>query len=65
MKIFQTPGRGAILLCQYEGTHQIVMAFSQPVVGCLLKKGLQKRVTGNPGLSLATPLPLYASSTIR
>ena len=25
-------------MCQNEGTHQIVMSFSPPVVGCLLKK---------------------------
>ena len=29
-------------MCQNEGTHQIVMSFSQPVVGCLLKKWLSK-----------------------
>jgi len=42
-----------VTLCQSEGTHQIVMAFSPPVVGCSLKKGLQLRgrggVTGTPG----------------
>ena len=36
-----------------EGTHQIVMSFSLPVVGCLLKNGLQRGrggdVTGTPG----------------
>ena len=25
-----------------QGTHQIVMSFSLPVVGCLLKNGLQR-----------------------
>ena len=29
-------------MCQNEGTHQIVMSFSPPVVGCLLKKSSQK-----------------------
>ena len=33
-------GGGGVTLCQSEGTHQIVMPFSPPVVGCLLKKGL-------------------------
>ena len=28
-----------ITLCQSEGTHQIVMLFSPPFVGCLLKIG--------------------------
>ena len=35
----------------------IVMAFSpRNIVGCLLKKGLQRGVTGTPGPALATPL---------
>ena len=36
-------------LCQNEGTHQTVVSFSPPVVGCL--KGLQYRrgFTGTPG----------------
>ena len=37
-RIFQ---RG-VTLCQSEDTHQIGMSFSPPVVGSLLKKGLQK-----------------------
>ena len=38
----------------------IVMAFSPPVVGCLVKKGLQKgEVTSTPGPPLATPLAAY------
>ena len=37
-RIFQ---RG-VTVCQNEGTHQIVMSFSPPVVGCLLKKSSQK-----------------------
>ena len=28
-----------VTLCQSEGNHQIVMSFSPPAVGCLLKKG--------------------------
>ena len=40
-------------MCQNEGTHQIVMSFSPPVVGCLLKKWLTKGVTGTPGPPLA------------
>ena len=34
----------------------IVMAFSPPVVGCLVKKGLQKGGHGHPWNPLATPL---------
>ena len=35
----------------------IVMAFSaRNIVGCLLKKGLQRGVTGTPGPPLAIPL---------
>ena len=33
-------GGGDITLCQSKGTHQIVMLFWPPVVGCLFKKGL-------------------------
>ena len=43
-----------------EGTHQIVMSFSLPVVGCLLKNGLQRGRGGgrhgHPGTPLAIPL---------
>ena len=52
-------GRRGVTLCQSEGTHQIVMSFWPPVVGCLPKQSLQKeRVTGTPAPppSLATPL---------
>ena len=35
-----------LTLCQSEVRHQIVMSFSQPVAGCLLKKGLQNGATG-------------------
>ena len=40
-----------VALYQSESTHQIVMAFSPPVVvvmGCLRKKGLQKGGHGHP-----------------
>ena len=40
-------------LCQSEGTHQIVMSCLPPVVGCLLKKGLQM---GGSQAPPATPL---------
>ena len=43
-------GEGEVTLCQSEATHQIVMSFSPPVVGCLLKKRLTKgEVTGTSG----------------
>ena len=48
--------RRGVTLCQSEGSHQIVMLFSPPVVGCLLKKGLQKEGTRAPQDPLATPL---------
>ena len=34
--------KGGITLCQSEGSHQTVMLFLPPVVGCLLKKKLTK-----------------------
>ena len=51
-RIFQ---RG-VTLCQSEGTRHVFMAFLPPVVGCLLKKGLQKGGRGHPRTPLATPL---------
>ena len=49
--IFQRGGGG------YTVSNIIVMAFSpRNIVGCLLKKGLQRGVTGTPGSPLATPL---------
>ena len=58
-RIFQ---RGASL-SQSEGTHSnchcgqdIVMAFSPPVVGCLVKKGTQRGGHEHPRTPLATPL---------
>ena len=48
---------GVCTLCQSEGTHQIVMSFSPPVVGCLFGEHLQKGgVAGTSGSPLATPL---------
>ena len=42
----------------------IVMAFSPPVVGCMVKKGLQKGGGGHrhPRAPLATPLKINDSS---
>ena len=51
-------GGGRVTLCQSEVTHQIVISFSPPVVGCMLKIGIQGGgggVKGTPG-PLATPL---------
>ena len=50
-RIFQRGRGGGVTLCKSEGARQIVMSFTPPVVGCLLKKGLQKggRVTSTPG----------------
>jgi len=47
---------GWVTLCQSEGVHQIVIAFSPPVVGCLLKNSLQKGGSRAPQVPLATPL---------
>ena len=50
--------------CHYE--QDIVMAFSPPVVGCLVKKGLQKGgYTGTPGPPLGYPLVSSATAKIR
>ena len=43
--------KGGVRVCQIEGTHQIVVSFSPPFVGCLLEKKLTKGgggVTGTP-----------------
>ena len=53
-RIFQ---RG-VTVCQNEGTHQIVMSFSPPVVGCLLKKAHKRGGHRHPRTPLATPLIL-------
>ena len=37
-RIFQRGVGGGVTLSQNEDTHQIVMSFLSPVVGCLLKK---------------------------
>ena len=41
----------------FNNSQDIVMAFSPPVVGCLVKKGIQKGgVMGTLGPPLATPM---------
>ena len=45
-----------VLLCHSEGTYKTVMSFSTPVVGCLLKEGLQWGVTATPGIPLVNAL---------
>ena len=52
---------GGITLCQSKGTSKILVSFSPPVVGCLLKKGL-KGGSRAPGAPLATPLPSFPHS---
>ena len=56
-RIFPRGGRG-FALCQNEGTQQIPMSFSPPVLGCLLKKMDYKGEWGHghPRIPLATPL---------
>jgi len=41
----------------YHDGQDIFIAFSPPVLGCLVKKGLQKGGHGHPRISLATLLP--------
>ena len=45
----------------HTGSNNIVMAFSpRNIVGCLLKKGLQRGGHGHPRTPLATPmLPIF------
>ena len=43
-------------MCQSEDAHQIVMSFSPPVEGCLLKKGSCKVGSRAPQVPLATLL---------
>ena len=56
-------------MCQNEGTHQFVMSFSPPVVGCLLKKA-HKRGGGHrhprtpPGYAPVLGLVLIHSSQV-
>ena len=47
-------------MCQNEGTHQIVMSFSPPVVGCLLKKAHKRGGHRHP----RTPPPGYAPASL-
>ena len=43
-----------------------VIAFSAPIVGCLVKKGLQKKGgQGHPRTPLATPLRLLVCSYLK
>ena len=58
----QDLSKGATL-CQSEGTYQIVMLTSTPVVGCLLEKGLQRwREGGRGGGGVkGTPGPSYVA----
>ena len=49
-------GGGGVTVCQSEVTHQIVMSFSPPVVGCLLKLSLQKEGHRHPTTPQARPL---------
>ena len=51
-------GGGGVTLSQNEGTHQISMSFSPPVVGCLLNKWLRKG--GGVSRAPRTPSPSYA-----
>ena len=55
---FSKSGGGGVTLCQSEGTHQIVMSFLPPAVGCLLQRGLTKGGGGHghPRTPLSTPL---------
>ena len=45
-----------VTVCQSEGTHQIVMSFSPPVVGCLLQKAHKRGGSQAPQDPPATPL---------
>ena len=40
----------------------VVMAFSPPVVGCLVKKGLQKGAHEHPRTPLASPMTIIESA---
>ena len=51
-----------VILCESDGTHQIVMSFSPHVVGCSLKKGLLKGGHRHPKTPLVTPLRLEVTS---
>ena len=47
-------GGGGGTVCQSEGSHQIIMSFSPPVVGCLLIKSSQKGGHRHPRTPLRT-----------
>ena len=55
-------GGGEVTVCQSEGVHQIVVSFSPPVVGCLLKKSLQKGGLRAPPTPPPPATPLYCLS---
>ena len=52
---FQMVIKGELTLCQNEGTHQIVMSFSPPVAGCLLKKMAYNRGAVDPPRPIPPP----------
>ena len=60
---FSKEGRGDFHSVSESGTHQIVMSFSPPVVGCLLKKSSQKLggggIPGSPWLRSCYLFGLY------
>ena len=60
-RIFQRGGHTVSKQGLFNYGQDIVMAFSPPVVGCLVKKGLQKWGHGH----LRTPPPGYALVTVR
>jgi len=51
-----------VTLCQSEGTQQIVVLFLPPVVGCLLKKSLQKGGHGHPNTPLSYAPDIFATT---
>ena len=58
-RIFQRGGGwggGEVTLCQSEGTHQVVMSFLTPAVGCWHKKVCKRGIHGHPRTPLATPI---------
>ena len=46
-------------MCQSEGTHQVVVSFLPPAIGCLLKKANNRRGHRHYRTPLATPLNDY------
>ena len=52
-----------VTVCQSDGTHQIVMPFLPPAVGCLLEKGSQKWGHSHPRTPPPPPpaMPLICS----